>query len=116
LSSSDASLQERRKVLRLAKIDTIAALNVALFVNAAMLVVAGTIFFQHVDPASLDLQTAYVTLVPALGVFAGIAFGWGCLPLAFLPLQDNLRCRVCFDGLRPRVLSNDPGIASQEAL
>jgi manganese transport protein len=79
LSSSDASLQERRKVLRLAKIDTIAALNVAFFVNAAMLVVAGTLFFQHVDPASLDLQTAYVTLVPALGVFAGIAFGVGLL-------------------------------------
>src|SRR2546428_8266756 len=45
LSGPDAPLQERRKVLRLAKIDTFAALNVAFFVNAAMLVVAGTVFF-----------------------------------------------------------------------
>lgn len=79
LSGPAASLTERRKVLRLAKIDTIAALNVAFFVNAAMLVVAGTIFFQHVNPADLSLQKAYVTLIPALGVLAGFAFGIGLL-------------------------------------
>lgn len=79
LSSPHASMQERRKVLRLAKIDTIAALNVAFFVNAAMLVVAGTVFFQHVNPADLSLQQAYVTLIPGLGVFAAIAFGIGLL-------------------------------------
>ncbi len=79
LSGPDASMQERRKVLRLAKIDTVAALNIAFFVNAAMLVVAGTVFFQHVNPANLSLQQAYVTLVPALGAFAAIAFGIGLL-------------------------------------
>ena len=79
LSSPAASLQEKRKVLRLAKIDTLAALNIAFFVNAAMLIVAGTIFFQHVNPASLDLQQAFVTLGPALGAFAPIAFGIGLL-------------------------------------
>lgn len=79
LSSADAPVQERRKVLRLAKIDTIAALNVAFFVNASMLIVAGTIFFNHISPEQLDLQTAYVTLTPALGVFASIAFGVGLL-------------------------------------
>ncbi len=79
LSGPDASMQERRKVLRLAKIDTVAALNIAFFVNAAMLVVAGTVFFQHVNPANLSLQQAYVTLVPALGAFAAIAFGVGLL-------------------------------------
>jgi manganese transport protein len=79
LSGPDASMRERRKVLRLAKIDTIAALNIAFFVNAAMLVVAGTVFFQHVNPADLSLQQAYVTLVPALGAFAAIAFGIGLL-------------------------------------
>ena len=79
LSSPAASLQEKRKVLRLAKIDTLAALNIAFFVNAAMLIVAGTIFFQHVNPASLDLQQAFVTLGPALGAFAAIAFGIGLL-------------------------------------
>jgi len=79
LSGPDASMQERRKVLRLAKIDTVAALNIAFFVNAAMLVVAGTIFFQHVNPANLSLQQAYVTLVPALGAFAAIVFGIGLL-------------------------------------
>ncbi|MBA2284640.1 MAG: Nramp family divalent metal transporter, partial [Ktedonobacteraceae bacterium] len=53
LSGPDASLTERRRILRLAKIDTLAALNVAFFVNAAMLIVAGTVFFQHIDPAQL---------------------------------------------------------------
>ena len=79
LSSPDAPLQEKRKVLRLAKIDTLAALNVAFFVNAAMLIVAGTVFFQHVNPVGLDLQKASVTLVPALGTFAAVAFGIGLL-------------------------------------
>ena len=79
LSSPEAPLQERRKVLRLAKIDTLAALNVAFFVNAAMLIVAGTVFFHRVNPAELNLQTAYVTLVPALGAFAAVAFGVGLL-------------------------------------
>ncbi len=79
LSGPDAPMQERRKVLKLAKIDTIAALNVAFFVNAAMLIVAGTVFFRHVNPADLDLQGAYVTLIPALGVFAAVAFGVGLL-------------------------------------
>ncbi|HLX58420.1 MAG TPA: Nramp family divalent metal transporter [Ktedonobacteraceae bacterium] len=79
LSGPNALIQERRKVLRLAKIDTVAALNVAFFVNAAMLIVAGTVFFKHVNPANLSLQQAYVTLVPALGVFAALAFGIGLL-------------------------------------
>ncbi|GCE28176.1 divalent metal cation transporter MntH [Dictyobacter alpinus] len=79
LSGLSASLSERRKVLRLAKIDTIAALNVAFFVNAAMLVVAGSVFYQHINPDKLDLLTAYVSLIPVLGVFAGIAFGIGLL-------------------------------------
>jgi manganese transport protein len=79
LSGPNASAKERHKVLQLAKIDTIAALNVAFFVNAAMLVVAGTVFFQHVNPADLSLQKAYVTLIPGLGVFAAVAFGIGLL-------------------------------------
>jgi manganese transport protein len=79
LSSPEAPLQEKRKVLRLAKIDTLAALNVAFFVNVAMLIVAGTVFFQRVNPVELNLQTAYVTLVPALGAFAAVAFGVGLL-------------------------------------
>jgi manganese transport protein len=79
LSTPHASTRERQRVLRLAKIDTVAALNVAFFVNSAMLVVASVVFFQHVDPASLDLQTAYVTLTPVLGIFASIAFGVGLL-------------------------------------
>ncbi|GCF08824.1 Nramp family divalent metal transporter [Dictyobacter arantiisoli] len=79
LSSPDAPMQERRKVLRLAKIDTIAALNVAFFVNAAMLVVAGAVFYGHVRANNLDLQTAYITLIPILGSLAGFAFGIGLL-------------------------------------
>lgn len=79
LSGPEALLTERRQVLRLAKIDTIAALNVAFFVNAAMLVVAGAVFYQHINANNLDLVTAYVSLIPALGTFAAIAFGIGLL-------------------------------------
>lgn len=79
LSSAQASVDERRTLLHLAKIDTIAALNVAFFVNAAMLAVAGAVFFHRVNPNDLDLQTAYITLTPALGTFAAIAFGIGLL-------------------------------------
>src|SRR5438552_17197223 len=53
LSSSQASPRERQKALRLAKIDTVAALNVAFFVNAAMLVVAGSVVFPQTDSARL---------------------------------------------------------------
>ena len=79
LSSPQALPQERHKVLWLAKIDAILALNIAFFVNAAMLIVAGTVFFHHSDPNTLSLQEAYVTLIPALGVFAAAAFGIGLL-------------------------------------
>ncbi len=79
LRGSESTLPERRKALRLAKIDTIAALNVAFFVNAAMLIVAGTVFYQRVNPDRLDLQTAYVTLIPILGSAAAVAFGIGLL-------------------------------------
>ena len=80
LSGPRASLPERQNILHLAKIDTIAALNVAFFVNAAMLVVAGTVFFQHIaNPNNLDLQTAYTSLIPALGTFSALAFGIGLL-------------------------------------
>src|SRR3989442_3591976 len=53
VSSSQASVQEQRKVLRLAKIDTLAALNVAFFVNAAMLAVAVGGLFHTNTPAPL---------------------------------------------------------------
>jgi manganese transport protein len=79
LSGPDASLKERHKVLRLAKIDTIAALNVAFFVNAAMLIVAGTVFFHHVNPNNLDIESAPVTLAPILGSLAAVVFGIGLL-------------------------------------
>ncbi|GCE06600.1 Nramp family divalent metal transporter [Dictyobacter aurantiacus] len=79
LSGPEAPLTERRQVLRLAKIDTIAALNVAFFVNAAMLVVAGAVFYHHVNANNLDLSTAYISLIPVLGTFAAIAFGIGLL-------------------------------------
>ena len=99
LSSFDAPVQERRKVLFLAKIDTVAALNVAFFVNAAMLIVAGTVFFNHVDPATLDLQTAYVTLAPALGKFAALAFGIGLLASGLSSsTTGTLAGQVVFEG------------------
>jgi manganese transport protein len=44
-----------------------------------MLIVAGTVFYQHVNLANLSLQQAYITLAPGLGVFTAIAFSIGLL-------------------------------------
>jgi NRAMP (natural resistance-associated macrophage protein) metal ion transporters len=99
LSGPDASLQERHKILTLSKFDTITALNVAFFVNAAMVVVAGTVFFHRVSPDALDLTTADATLTPILGSLAGLAFGIGLLASGLASsTTGTLAGQVVFEG------------------
>jgi manganese transport protein len=64
---------ERRRILSFSNREVLVALGVAGLVNMAMLAMAATVFHQgHAEIASIE--TAYHTLVPLLGVGAGVVF------------------------------------------
>jgi manganese transport protein len=83
LNKDDASV---RKAIRFNTIDTSAALGIAFFVNAAILVMAALVFFGHsqvtlpsgriitFDDNTDWIQAAYLTLAPLLGTFAASLF------------------------------------------
>lgn len=56
-----------RKALRYNLIDTTVALNMALFVNAAIMILAAAVFYQHGYHEIEDIKDAYVLLEPLLG-------------------------------------------------
>jgi len=62
-----------REAIRFSSIDTVIALGMAFFVNAAILVLAGTVFFGLSQPVD-ELQQAYELLKPLLGGAAATAF------------------------------------------
>jgi len=69
------SFKEIRSALRYNVIDTVVALNLAFFVNAAILVMAAAVFFEH-GTVVTEIQQAYYTLTPLLGTtLASTAFG-----------------------------------------
>jgi manganese transport protein len=67
-----------RQACRFNLIDSVVALNIAFFINAAILVMAGATFFQHPETwsnvAGIQLQDAHVLLKHLLGPLAGGAF------------------------------------------
>ena len=67
--------KEKRTACRFNLIDSVVALNGALLVNAAILVLAGAVFFKrHI--VVTEIQQAYQMLTPLLGTaFASILFG-----------------------------------------
>ena len=69
------SFKEIRSALRYNAFDTIFALNLAFFVNAAILIMAASVFFEH-GKIVTEIQQAYYTLTPLLGTsLASVAFG-----------------------------------------
>lgn len=72
------SLQRKRSIYRLAIVDSLVALSGAFFVNAAILVMAGTAFAGG-RLAEYSLESAHRTLTPLLGPLAGIAFALALL-------------------------------------
>lgn len=69
------SFQEIRSALRYNTFDTVFALNLAFFVNAAILVMAAAVFFER-GVVVTEIQQAYYTLTPLLGTsLASFAFG-----------------------------------------
>ncbi len=70
-----AGVPEKRAACRFNLIDSVVALNGALLVNAAILVIAGTVFFQQ-KMIVTDIAQAYQMLTPLLGTtLASILFG-----------------------------------------
>lgn len=70
--------EAKRRVYRLLLLDTGLALSGAWLVNAAILVVAATVFHSR-GIVITDLGQAYHTLAPLLGHLAALAFGLGLL-------------------------------------
>jgi manganese transport protein len=63
-----------KHAIKFNSIDTIFALNVAFFVNAAILIMAASVFFEH-GVVVTEIQQAYTTLTPLLGTsIASTAF------------------------------------------
>ena len=65
---------ERRSVLRFSNIEVLVALGVAGFVNMAMLAMAASVFYMTGHQGVADIQTAYQTLMPLMGIAAAGIF------------------------------------------
>jgi len=64
----------KRRACRYNLVDSVVALNAALLVNLAILILAAAVFFQH-GVVVTEIQQAHLLLVPLLGTaFAGILF------------------------------------------
>ncbi|MFN2131441.1 MAG: Nramp family divalent metal transporter [Anaerolineae bacterium] len=59
--------EEIRKVIRWNNIDTAVSLNLAFFVNAAILIMAASVFYRHGYFQIAEIQDAYRLLEPLLG-------------------------------------------------
>jgi manganese transport protein len=72
---SGRSLKDIKDAIKFNVIDTVLALNLAFFVNAAILIMAAAVFFEH-GLVVTEIQEAYRTLTPLLGTgIASTAFG-----------------------------------------
>lgn len=58
---------EIKKAIRFNTIDSAIALNLALFVNAAILILAATTFYKHGKHDVVEIQDAHMLLAPMLG-------------------------------------------------
>jgi len=72
------TIEDKKKLLRYSKIDTISAMGLGWVINSAMIIVAAAVFFKngvHVD----SLRQASETLRPLAGNFATFLFGLALL-------------------------------------
>jgi manganese transport protein len=73
-----ATEEEKTRLIRFEKLDTLTAMGVGWMVNSAMIIVAAAVFFRHgvhVD----SLEQASATLRPLAGRFAGFLFALALL-------------------------------------
>lgn len=70
----DRSRTGIREAIRMSTLDSCIALGIALFINAAILVLAASVFNASGQTGVADIQDAYEMLLPVLGTAGGIAF------------------------------------------
>jgi manganese transport protein len=63
----EATTEGRREAIKFATLDSTVALTVALFINAAILIVAAATFHAHGETGVAEIQDAYKMLGPMLG-------------------------------------------------
>lgn len=68
------SYEEKKKHLRMEKLDIAVAMNIAFIVNAAMVIVSAAVFFKN-GIAVNSIEQAHRTLEPLLGALSSGAFG-----------------------------------------
>jgi len=73
-NQKDHTEEQKRKHLRMARIDIAVAMNIAFIVNAAMVIVAAAVFFKH-GMAVDTIEQAHKSLAPLLGTLSSGAFG-----------------------------------------
>jgi manganese transport protein len=64
----------KREAIRFATADTIIALSLAVFVNAAILILAAATFHGRADAEAIDIAQAYQLLTPMIGGGASVIF------------------------------------------
>src|SRR6476659_9093644 len=75
----DLSQEGKREAVRFAFVDSTIALSFALFINAAILIVAAASFHTSGHSAVAEIQDAYKLLTPLLGAGASTAFALALL-------------------------------------
>jgi manganese transport protein len=73
------SLAEKRQAIRFNTFDSVVALNMAFFVNAAILVMAAAVFFRSGHFEVAEIQDAHALLEPLLGAAAPLVFATALL-------------------------------------
>jgi manganese transport protein len=76
------SVQEKKKHLRMEKIDIVIAMNLAFLVNAAMVIVSASVFFSRGIEVN-TIEAAHQSLEPLLGRLSSGAFGIALLASGF---------------------------------
>ncbi|BCJ86362.1 Nramp family divalent metal transporter [Effusibacillus dendaii] len=66
--------EHNRNLLRFTKIDSVVALNLAWFINSAMIIMAAAVFFKN-GIAVESIEQAHATLTPLLGTASSMIFG-----------------------------------------
>lgn len=72
--NQDLSVEDKKRHLRMERIDILVAMNIAFIVNAAMVVVSAAVFFKN-GIAVETIEQAHSSLAPLLGEASSGAFG-----------------------------------------
>jgi manganese transport protein len=76
------TLEDKKRHLRMEKIDVLVAMNIAFIVNAAMVIVSASVFFSR-GMAVESIEVAHRSLEPLLGALSSGAFGIALLASGF---------------------------------